>query len=37
MPAPRKYPDEQREQAIRLVLDVKEETGNVTAAFPAHR
>jgi transposase len=32
MPAPRKYPDELRERAIRLVLDVEEETGNVTAA-----
>jgi transposase len=31
MPAPRKYPDELRERAIRLVLDV-EEAGNVTAA-----
>lgn len=32
MPALRKYPDELRERAIRLVLDVEEETGNVTAA-----
>ena len=32
MPAPRKYPDELRERAIRLVLDVEEEVGNVTAA-----
>jgi len=32
MPAPRKYPDELRERAIRLVLDVEEETGNTTAA-----
>ena len=32
MPAPRKYPDELRGRAIRLVLDVEEETGNVTAA-----
>ena len=32
MPAPRKYPDELRARAIRLVLDVEEETGNVTAA-----
>ena len=32
MPAPRKYPDELRERAIRLVLDVEEESGNVTAA-----
>ena len=32
MPAPRKYPDELRERAIRLVLDVEVETGNMTAA-----
>jgi len=32
MPALRKYPDELRERAIRLVLDVEEESGNVTAA-----
>jgi transposase len=32
MPAPRKYPDELRERAIRLVLDIEEETGNTTAA-----
>jgi transposase len=32
MPAPRKYPDELRERAIRLVLDIEEETGNITAA-----
>jgi transposase len=32
MPAPRKYPDELRERAIRLVLDIEQETGNMTAA-----
>ena len=32
MPAPRKYPDELRERAIRLMLDVEEETGKATAA-----
>jgi transposase len=32
MPVPRKYPDELRERAIRLVLDIEEETGNTTAA-----
>jgi transposase len=32
MPAPRKYPDKLRERAIRLVLDIEEETGNTTAA-----
>jgi transposase len=32
MPAPRKYPDQTRERAIRLVLDVVDEAGNVTAA-----
>jgi transposase len=31
MPAPRKCPDELRERAIRLVLDIEEETGNTTA------
>jgi transposase len=31
-PAPRKYPDELRERAICLVLDIEEETGNITAA-----
>jgi hypothetical protein len=30
MPAPREYPDELRERAIRLALDVEEETGNGT-------
>jgi transposase len=32
MPAPRKYPDELRERAVRLVLDIEEETGSITAA-----
>jgi transposase len=32
MPALRKYPDELRERAIRLVLDIEEETGSTTAA-----
>lgn len=32
MSAPRKYPDELRERAIRLVLDIEEETGSTTAA-----
>lgn len=32
MPAPRKYPDELRERAVRLVLDIAEGAGNVTAA-----
>jgi len=31
MPAPRKYPDEMRDRAIRLVLDVAEEAGSITA------
>ena len=31
MPAPRKYPDELRERAVRLVLDVAEEAGSVEA------
>jgi transposase len=32
MPAPRKYPDELRERAVRLVLDVAAEDGNLTRA-----
>jgi len=32
MPAPRKYPDELRRRAVRLVLDVAEEDGSVTRA-----
>ncbi len=32
MPAPRKYPDEMRERSVRLVMDIAEEAGSVTAA-----
>jgi transposase len=32
MPAPRKYPDELRERAVRLVFDIKEEAGSISAA-----
>src|SRR6266568_4023967 len=32
MPAPRKYPDEKRERAIRLVLDIAGDAGSITAA-----
>jgi len=32
MPAPRKYPDELRERAVRLVLDVAAEDGSVAKA-----
>jgi transposase len=32
MPAPRKYPDELRDRAIRLVEDVSEDVGSVAAA-----
>jgi transposase len=32
MPAPRKYPDELRERAVRLVRDVASESGGTTAA-----
>ena len=28
MPAPRKYPDELRERAVRLVFDMRAETGS---------
>jgi transposase len=31
MPAPRKYPDEMRDRAIRLVLDIAEDAGSITA------
>jgi transposase len=32
MSAPKKYPEEVRERAVRLVLDVEEEAGSVTGA-----
>jgi transposase len=32
MPAPGTYPDQMRERAIRLVPDIADEAGNVTAA-----
>ena len=32
MAAPRKYPDELRDRAVRLVMDVKDEAGSLTAA-----
>jgi transposase len=32
MAAPRKYPDEVRERAVRLVLDIAEEAGGVSGA-----
>ena len=32
MPAPRKYPDEMRARAVRLVVDIADEAGSVTAA-----
>lgn len=32
MAAPRKYPDELRDRAVRLVLDAKAESGNLKAA-----
>ena len=32
MSAPKKYPDEVRERAVRLVLDVEVEAGSVTGA-----
>ena len=32
MPAPRKYADELRERAVRLVFDIKEEAGSISAA-----
>ena len=35
MPAPKKYPDEMRERAIRLVLDIEQEAGSITASSRA--
>ncbi len=32
MAAPRKFPDEVRERAVRLVFDIREEAGSTTAA-----
>src|SRR5438034_8284880 len=32
MPAPKKYPDEMRDRAIRLVLDIAGDAGSITAA-----
>src|SRR6266700_1888944 len=32
MPAPKKYPDEMRDRAIRLVADIAEDAGSITAA-----
>jgi transposase len=32
MPAPRMYPDELRERAVRLVLDVAEDAGSISKA-----
>jgi transposase len=32
MAAPRKYPEELRDRAVRLVLDVKDDAGSVSAA-----
>jgi transposase len=32
MAAPRKFPDELRERAVRLVLDVEQEAGSVSGA-----
>jgi transposase len=32
MSAPRKYPDEMRDRAIRLVADIAEDAGSITAA-----
>lgn len=32
MAAPRKYPDELRDRAVRLVMDVRDEAGSLTAA-----
>ena len=33
MPAPRKYPQEVRERAVRMVFEVREQTGNAPGAI----
>jgi transposase len=33
MPAPRKYPDELRERAVRMVFEVREQTGQAPGAI----
>ncbi|RBQ11628.1 hypothetical protein DP939_45005 [Spongiactinospora rosea] len=33
MPAPRKYPDELRERAVRMVFEIREQTGNAPGAI----
>jgi transposase len=33
MPAPKKYPDEVRERAVRMVLQIREESGQSTGAI----
>jgi transposase len=33
MPAPKKYPDELRERAVRMVFEVRERTGRSTGAI----
>jgi transposase InsO family protein len=33
MPAPRKYPDEIRERAVRMVFEIREETGIKTGSI----
>src|SRR3954454_24631596 len=33
MPAPRKYPDELRERAVRMVFEVRQQTGQATGAI----
>ncbi|GII55628.1 insertion element IS6110 uncharacterized 12.0 kDa protein [Planotetraspora thailandica] len=33
MPAPRKYPDELRERAVRMVFEVRQQTGQATGTI----
>ncbi len=33
MPAPKKYPDELRERAVRMVFEIREQTGQRKAAL----
>jgi transposase len=33
MPAPRKYPDELRERAVRMVFEIREQTGQAPGAI----
>jgi transposase len=37
MPAPKKYPDEVRERAVRMVFEIREESGQQQGGSPGWR